>query len=85
MTTATPAPSQALIVQLVSWIAEKRRPYTEVMEAWRSSCPRQTIWEDAVDQGFVVCETQLTSKGPETWVSVTHKGQTFLREGLSSN
>ena len=23
------------------------------MEAWRSSCPRHSVWEDAVDEGLV--------------------------------
>ena len=29
------------------------QPYDEVMEAWRTSCPRLTVWEDAVDRSFV--------------------------------
>ncbi|GGE38968.1 hypothetical protein GCM10007276_15390 [Agaricicola taiwanensis] len=80
-----PDPSEALIVDLVKWVAEKPRPYQEVMEIWRSSCPRQTIWEDAVDQGLVACETQLSSHGPQTWVAVTPKGETFLRDGMIAN
>ena len=46
-----------LIRDLVSWIAERPRPYADVMDAWRTSCPRLTIWEAthhlirALDQG----------------------------------
>lgn len=47
----------ALISDLVTWVAAEPRPYTEVMDAWRTSCPRLTVWEDAVDRGFVVTET----------------------------
>lgn len=43
-----------LIVDLLAWLAKEPRPYGEVMEAWRTSCPRLTIWEDAVEQGYVV-------------------------------
>jgi len=42
-----------LILDLVEWIAVQPRPYAEVMAAWRTSCPRLTIWEDSLDQGFV--------------------------------
>ncbi len=47
----TPMP---LILDLVEWVAEKPRPYSEVMDAWRTSCPRLTVWEEAVDRGLVV-------------------------------
>ncbi|WP_198373273.1 hypothetical protein [Roseomonas rosulenta] len=42
-----------LILDLVAHVAEHPRPYAEVMDAWRTSCPRLTVWEDAVDAGFV--------------------------------
>ena len=40
-------------LQLLEWIDERQRSYAETMEAWRSSCPRLTIWEDAVADGLV--------------------------------
>jgi hypothetical protein len=40
-------------LQLLEWIDERQRSYAETMEAWRSSCPRLTIWEDAVAEGLV--------------------------------
>lgn len=42
-----------LVLDLVAWVADRPRTYDEVMAAWRTSCPRLTIWEDAVDQGLV--------------------------------
>jgi hypothetical protein len=46
-------PVDALILDLLEWIGEGSRPYTEVIEAWRTSCPRLPVWEDANDQGFI--------------------------------
>jgi hypothetical protein len=45
-----------LILDLVAFVAERPRPYAEVLEAWRTSCPRLTVWEDAVDSGLVVLQ-----------------------------
>lgn len=39
---------EALILDLLEWIGSGARPYSEVMEAWRSSCPRLPAWEEAV-------------------------------------
>jgi hypothetical protein len=43
----------ALILDFVAWVAEGPRPYDEVMAAWRTSCPRLTVWEDAIEAGYV--------------------------------
>ena len=45
--------TQPLVLDLVEWVARQPRPYVEVMEAWRTSCPRLTIWEDAQDEHLV--------------------------------
>ena len=68
--------NRSLILDLVEWIAKQPRPYGEVMEAWRTSCPRLTIWEDAIDQGLVV---RHNSKGAGPVVSLTDAGLAFLR------
>jgi hypothetical protein len=39
--------------QLLAWIAEKPRAYAETLEAWRTSCPRLAVWEDALADGLV--------------------------------
>lgn len=44
---------EALVLDLVEWVAKEPRSYVEVMDAWRTSCPRLTVWEDAVDRGLV--------------------------------
>ena len=66
--------NKALILDLVEWIAAAPRPYADVMDAWRTSCPRLPIWEDAVDHGFV--QTHRTADG--TLVSITDAGRAFL-------
>ena len=48
--------SDPLVLDLVEWIAREPRLYSEVIETWRTSCPRLTIWEDAVDRGYVARE-----------------------------
>ena len=68
--------TRSLMLDLVEWIARQPRPYAEVMEAWRTSCPRLPIWEDAVDQGLVV-RRHKGSDGP--YVSVTKSGLALLR------
>jgi DNA-binding PadR family transcriptional regulator len=44
---------KALIVALLEWVANGERSYEEVMDAWRTSCPKLPVWEDANDRGFV--------------------------------
>jgi hypothetical protein len=44
----------ALILDLLEWIGPTPRPYDEVMEVWRTSCPRLPVWEDANERGFLV-------------------------------
>ncbi len=56
----------ALVLDLLDWLAAGPRPYAEVMAAWRTSCPRLPVWEDAVDGGLVREESgvvQLSTRG----------------------
>ncbi len=46
-----------LVLDLIAWVAPAPRPYDAVMDAWRTNCPRLTIWEEAVEAGFVTCAT----------------------------
>lgn len=48
-------PKEALILDLVAAVLSPR-PYAEVIEAWRTSCPRLTVWEDATECGLVAVE-----------------------------
>jgi len=68
---------EPLVLDLVEWIAKEPRDYEEAMTAWRSSCPRLTIWEDAQELGFLRREV-ADERGP--LVTVTQAGLRFLRE-----
>jgi len=70
----TPSP---LVLDLLEWLAAGPRPYGEVMEAWRTSCPRLSIWEDSVDAGLAV----RRAGGPEgATVKITADGLRRLDE-----
>jgi hypothetical protein len=43
----------SLILDLLEWIGPNPRPYAEVLEAWRTSCPGLPVWEEANDRGFI--------------------------------
>ena len=47
------ATTTALRRQMLEWIAERPRDRAELMEAWRTSCPRLSIWEDACLDGLI--------------------------------
>lgn len=47
---------EALILDLLDWLTLRDRTYEEVMDAWRTSCPRLPVWEDANDRGLIVQE-----------------------------
>ena len=44
---------ESLILDLLEWVSNGERSYDEVMDAWRTSCPRFPVWEDANDRGLV--------------------------------
>ncbi|WP_019016080.1 hypothetical protein [Elioraea tepidiphila] len=47
---------EPLILDLVAFVAARPRAYAEVIEAWRTSCPRLAVWEEAVERGLVAFE-----------------------------
>jgi hypothetical protein len=60
-----------LILDFLEWLAPGPRAYADVMEAWRTSCPRLTVWEDSIDRGFVARADRM--------IAVTAAGRDFLR------
>lgn len=70
---------EPLILDLVEWVAQTPRPYDEVMDAWRTSCSRLTVWEDAVDRGYLIREKVSGDGHPLTLVAATPAGQAFLQ------
>jgi hypothetical protein len=40
-------------IQLLAWIAEQPRSYAETIDVWKTSCPRLSVWEDALADDLV--------------------------------
>jgi hypothetical protein len=68
---------ETLILDLLEWVGPDARPYDEVIDAWRTSCPRLPVWEDANDRGFIA-RRRTPRRG--VLVSVSAAGAEHLRE-----
>ncbi len=66
---------EALVLDLLDWIGPRPRPYAEVIEAWRTSCPRLPVWEEANSRG---CVHRSHCPGSEACVSVSDAGRAHL-------
>lgn len=69
---------ESLVLDLLEWIGPGARPYDEVLDAWRTSCPRLPIWEAANEREFVVRYREPDRR--ELLVSVSPAGEGHLRE-----
>jgi hypothetical protein len=67
-----------LMLQFLSWVADRRRTYAEARDAWRSSCPRHTVWEDAFADGLV--QVERGSSLSQSEVTLTPRGRAILDE-----
>jgi D-3-phosphoglycerate dehydrogenase len=68
--------TENLVLDLLEWLLEKDRTYEEVMECWRTSCPRLPVWEDANDRGLVRSE-QIEGRSV---VRITPSGRSLLAQ-----
>ena len=78
MTTLAEGPTAHLTLQFLAWIGEAPRPYGEVMDAWRTSCPRLSIWEDALTDGLVEIGHGRCAMR-DSVVALTDRGRALLR------
>ena len=67
----------SLTLQLLEWVADRRCTHAELMEAWKTTCPRLSIWEDACAENLVGC-----GPGREDPVFLTEKGRRLLAHAL---
>jgi hypothetical protein len=67
---------QVLVLDLLEWLCRKDRSYEETMDAWRTSCPKLPVWEDANDCGLVCIDN---SHGRSS-VRVTPAGFEYLKK-----
>jgi hypothetical protein len=65
-----------LILDLIEWVARKEHTYQETFDAWRTSCPRLTVWEDANERGLL----ESSVVGGHTLMRPTMAGFSLLRE-----
>ena len=78
MPTSLDNPAGYLTVQFLNWVSEQPRTYGDAMDAWRTSCPRLSIWDDAIRDGLVRMEK---GDGPmrQSLVVVTKRGRIVLQ------
>jgi hypothetical protein len=67
---------ETLILDLLEWVDRRERTYDETMDAWRTSCPRLPVWEDANERGLLTVER---GHGLSV-VCVTPTGRALLEE-----
>jgi hypothetical protein len=70
-----------LILDLLEWIGPREQPYRETMDAWRTSCPRLPVWEDATDRGFI---ERRRDPGHPAVVAVSAAGSRHLEAGRAT-
>ena len=69
-------PVEPLILDLLEWIGNSPKPYRDVMDAWRTSCPRLPVWEEANSRGYLA---HLHQPGGFAQVAVTDAGRAHVR------
>jgi hypothetical protein len=87
---ATDTIVENLILDLLEWLAARDRSYEDVMEAWRTSCPKLPVWEDANDRGLVAmgdgdgrCVVRVTPRGLNLLQS--KRGQSSIRDIVAAD
>ena len=66
---------EPLILDFLEWLATEPRSYRDALDAWRTSCPRLTVWEDAIEAGYV---TRVQDPALGEMVRVTASGMALL-------
>ena len=71
----------ALVLDMLEWIGPAPRPYGDVLDAWRTSCPRLPVWEEANARGFVVRQHR---PGEGVVISVSVEGRAYLQSARAA-
>ena len=67
-----------LTLDFLAWVASQPRTYAETMEAWRTSCPRYPVWEDAHSDGLVQIQNGDATTMNQKKVILTPLGRAIL-------
>ena len=73
----TQAGSQEAL-EFLAWVARQPRTYAEAMAVWQTSCPRHSIWEDAIADGLIQVENGGGRPAEQTAVMLTPRGRAVL-------
>ena len=65
-----------LMVQFLEWVRSSPRTYADAMAAWRTSCPRLSIWEDALLGELI--EVEPSAVRSQAAIRLTPKGDAIL-------
>jgi hypothetical protein len=68
-------PIEPLILDLLEWLGPRPRAYAEVLDTWRTSCPRLPVWEEANVRGFIDHQHE---QGHAAYASVSAQGRAHL-------
>lgn len=63
-------------LELLAWVRERERSYAETIDAWRSNCPRLSVWEDALADELV--EVVRSPRAGRSTVVLTTRGLDVL-------
>jgi hypothetical protein len=66
--------SDAEIRELLAWISERPRSYSDTIEIWKTNCPRHSLWEDALGADLV----RVVRNGRASQVALTPRGEAAL-------
>jgi hypothetical protein len=70
----------ALILDLLRYVAMGDRQYDDVMEAWRTSCPRLPVWEEASSRELI----KRVRVNGQTCVRLAPAGRALLKQAKRS-
>jgi hypothetical protein len=65
-----------LMLEFLAWLSSRPRTYAETMNAWQTTCPRHTVWEDAIMDELIQFNRSDTLRDPE--VTLTPRGKALL-------
>jgi hypothetical protein len=68
------------LLQFLAWVGERPRTYADTMDAWRTTCPRLSAWEDATADGLVGMSRTPGDTLATALVVLTPKGAALLDE-----
>jgi hypothetical protein len=69
-----------IMIQFLQWVADRPRSHEDVMDAWKSSCPRFPVWEDARADGLV---RQRGGASGQRRVELTTRGRDALKRAAA--